>query len=74
MIAKCAVVPHDEDCVLIERVVGRSFVANGSARSGLTISYFTPAPFDTRKAAVNAALVWARANGVPIVYVRCGEP
>ena len=73
-IAKSMALPCDEDYVLIERIVGRSFVANGCVRRGLTVHYFTPPPFENRKAAIDASLVWATTNGVTIVYVRRGEP
>jgi nicotinamidase-related amidase len=61
--------PKDVDCVLIEKA-GNRFVANGSVAGKRDATFFTPPPFPTVEAAVDAAKAWAEAHGVPIVYVR----
>lgn len=64
------VLPDDQDWVLIEPIVGGGFVANGSARQGKAVVYYTPATFKSENSAIMYARIWADANGVPVIYVR----
>jgi len=61
--------PEDADCVVIEKAGGR-FVVNGFSPQKRSGTFFAPPSFETLDAAIAAAVAWATANNVAIVYVK----
>jgi hypothetical protein len=61
--------PKEANWIVI-RVIDGHFLALGSSSGPRGSWCFAPAPFNTKKAAISAAMEWASVHDVGVIYVR----